>query len=360
MFRRRTQICFEGLNIGRTLNFLAQKYALYDVYRQGKICKITVESNVAVMVVAYLKEKCYNITAVKKLGGSFAIYFFKTHFLIPVFFALAIVLVAFSSNFCWKIEIEGDYDRNEVLAALNQCDVYVGASLFGFSADRLENNLSNQLDAMYAVVNRNGSALYVSAVKKKQVDEPVDMNKRRDIVATASGKVQYLLCEQGTARVAVGDVVKKGQVLISGVRTFNDGTTKDVYALGKVVLELSASSFAKFTGTATETVETGNVFTTNAVVLFGKSYGKFPPFETFRTEITETRLYPLNLTIQHVTYYETTQVTKKVTIEECLDELKAQALSNALKKADFTVKYTLYSVTEKGVTATVYGELEIY
>lgn len=359
MFRRRTRINFEGLNLGRTLNYLAQKYALYDVVRQGKNCQVTVESRAVRQIVAYLQEKCYNITAIQKLGGSFAISFFKKHFLIPVFLVLAVAAIAFSSNFCWKIEITGDFGKEEVLEALNQCDVRVGSNLFGFSADKLENSLSNQLDAMYAVVNRKGSALYVNAVKKKQIDAPVDMHKRRDIVATENGKVQYLLCEQGTALVKVGDVVKKGDVLIAGLRSFNDGTTSDVYALGRVVLELSCSSFAKFTGTVTETVETGNVFTSDSVVLFGKSYGKLPPFETFRVESTEMQLFPLNLTIRRNTYYETQQVTKTVTIFECLDELKGQALQSALQKAEFTVKYTLYTVTERGVTATVYGEAEI-
>ena len=359
MFRRRTKISFEGLNLGRTLNCLAQKYALYDVVRQGKFCQITVQSSDVKPIVAYLREKCYNVTATQKLGGSFAISFFKTHFLVPVFFALAIAVIALSSNFCWKIEISGDYTEQEVLKALNECNVRVGSGLFSFNVDELENRLANQLDAMYAVVNRKGSALYVNVVKKKQIDEPVDMNKRHDIVATANGKVKYLLCEQGTALVKVGDVVKKGDVLIAGRRTFNDGTSCDVYALGKVVLELSCSSFAKFTGLATETVETGNIFTCDAVVLFGKSYGKLPPFETFRVESITTQLFPLNLTVEHLTYYETTQITKKVTLAECLDELKAKAAESALQKADFAVKYMQYSVTESGVTATVYGEVEI-
>lgn len=359
MLKRQTRITFEGLNIGRTLNRLAQQFTLHDVYRQGKICQITVDSRVVRQVVAYLNEKCYNITAIKKIGGSFAISFLKKHFLIPVFSVLAIVIIAVSSNFCWKIEISGDYTGEEVMQALNECNVRVGVNLFRFNADELENKLSNQLDAMYAVVNRSGSALYVNAVKRKQAEQPVDMHKRRDIVATASGKVKYLLCEQGTPLVKIGDTVKKGDVLIAGLRTFNDGTASNVYALGKVVLELSSSAFAKFSGVATETVETGNVFSTNAVLLFGKSYGKLPPFETFRTERTQTQIYPLNLTVEHITYYETAQITKKVTLAECLDELKRQAMENAVQKADFNVQYTMYSVTERGVTATVFGEAVI-
>lgn len=359
MLKFRTQISFEGLNLSRTLNQLSAKYAIFDVERQGKCCKITVKSSVEKQVVAFLQERCYNITKLQKLGAGYALFFLKQHVLLPVFLVLLVVTLVISSNYCWKIEIVGDYPAQQVEEALKQCNVSVGTNMWRFNVDTLENKLATQLDAMYAVVNRKGSALYVNVVKKKQVDSPIDMHTRRDIVATASGRVTSLLCEQGTSAVKVGDYVKKGDVLIFGLRTFNDGATHNIYALGRVVLQLSATGFAEFTGTATETVQTGNVFTTNAVVLFGKSYGKLPPFESFTVERTQSQLYPLNLTVERVTYRETQNVTKAVTLSECVDELKREALELAMQQADFVVLLTDYKVASNGVFATVYGEIEI-
>lgn len=359
MFRARTEIVFEGLNLTRTLNTLTQKYTVYNIERKGKTCRVTVKSRVAKQVVAYLEEKCYNVSKVTKLGTSFVADFFKRHFLLPVFLFLTIAVLAVSSGFCWKIEVVGDYDKTEVLQALKDCNVKVGASFRGFNVDSLENKLANRMDAMYAVVNRKGSALFVNVVKRKSADEPVNMHSRRDVVALCDGVVVNFLCEQGTAAVKTGDRVKKGDVLIYGYRSFNDGKTEDVYALGRVVIRTESSAFAEFNGTMTKTEETGRVFKTDAVVLFGKSYGKMPPFEAFRTEHTESKLFPLNITVQHIRYYETVEVTTQVSLEECLEQLKQQALQQATENADFTVKYTEYSVGNNGVWATVFGETEI-
>ena len=359
MFRPRCAITFEGLNVARALNQLSKITTLLDVKKQGKCCQITVPSASCKQVVAFLQEKCYNITEIRHLGLDGAKIFLRKHFVLPVFMLLAVVLFVVSSNFCWNVEVIGDYDTATVISALKELDVGVGRSLFGFSADKLENQLAVKLDAMYAVVNRKGSALYVNVVKTKQVDTPIDMHARRDIVATVDGTVTDILCEQGTPVVKVGDVVKKGDVLILGLRTFADQTTADVYALGYVTLEQSVSAFAPYTGYANKTVETGKTFKTNHVVLFGNVYGKKPPFESYREKYVTVRLYPLNLEIRRVTYFETQTVSLPATFEECVEQLKTQALEIATANANFVVTRTDFQIGEKGVTATLYGAIQI-
>lgn len=356
---RRVEITFEGLNIARTVTELSRRFQLFDVERSGRKCKIAVSSTDFDKVVAFLRERCYNITKTNKLGLEFALSFVRTHFLLPVFFVLAFVMLFVSSNFCLRVEISGDFSAEQVSAALANCDIAVGTSLFGFSADEVENKLCTELGAMYAVVTRKGSTLYVNAVEKKSAFQPIDMNSRRDIVSDVNGKVVSVLCEQGVAAVKVGDIVHKGDVLIAGLRQFNDGTTADVYAMGKVSVELSAVGFAEFDGTVTKIEDTGRSFCATSVELFGKDYVRASPFESYRTEISEVRLSPLNLAVRRVTYVETCSVTTIASIEDCLDDLKAQALSTASQQADFFVTGIEYRVTANGVFATVFGEAEI-
>lgn len=359
MISPRCKISFDGLNIARTLNQLSKVTTVFDVSKQGKHCQITVPSTSYKQVVAFLQERCYNITEIKHVGVDGARCFIRKHFLLPIIFVLAVVLFVISSNFCWNVEVTGDYATQTVLEALESLDVGVGRSLFGLDVDELENRLSVSLDAMYAVVNRKGSALYVNVVKGKTVDEPIDMHARRDIVATCDGKVTSVLCEQGTATVKVGDSVKKGDSLIVGLRTFSDGTTEQVYALGCVTVEQSCTAFAPYTGFAEKTVDTGKTFTADYVVLFQNAYGKRPPFESYRETYSTTRLYPLNLEIRRVTYYETQRVILPAAFDECLEQLKAQALKSATENADFVVTDTNYQISESGVTVTLSGETQI-
>ncbi len=355
----RTEICFCGLNIQRTLNKLSQNYVLFDVKRQGKTCQITVETAVAKQIVAYLEEKCYNVVEIKKIGASSAIERFQRHFVLLAAVVLGIVALVFSSKICWKICVDGDYSEQEVLVALDGLDVRQGSWLSGFQTDVLENKLAVRLDAMYAVVHRKGSVLYVNAVKRKQTDRPIDVHSRRDIVATQGGTVVELLCEQGTPAVSVGDTVCQGDVLVWGLRTFNDGTTEEVYALGNVVLQQSCSAFAEFDGTVTETVDSGRTFCANSVWLFGKNYGKRPPFESYRTESETFCIFPLNVTVERVVYYETQTVTRSAQLAEAVDELKRKALQQATELANFAVESVVFEVQSNGVKAIVLGSTQI-
>lgn len=354
------RITFEGLNANRLLCQLC-KYgiAIYSFERSGKRCILEVGATRAKQTIALLQEKCYNIIDIEYTGATAALKFIKKRFLLPIICVICFVFVAISSNFCFKIEISGDFANDVVYEALQNAGVRIGSSLSRVNIDVLENTLANDLGAMYAVVTRSGSVLYVNTVAKKQIDPPIDMANRRDIVATRSGVVTNLLCEQGTAVVKVGDYVNAGDILIEGRRIYNDGTSDDVYALGRVTLQISAVGFAEYKGYKTQTVETGNIFECMGVVLFGKEYAKTCPFANYTVDKVITRLYPLNLQICSNVYREMQTVTVVATLEDCLDELQQQAYQNALSNCDFTVIDTKYTNNSNGVTVTLYGEVQI-
>lgn len=359
MFSARTKILFEGLNFACVTNALSRKFTLLDVQNQGKKCQITVQTAVSKQIVAYLEEKCYNVLEVQAMGVSCLLQVAKRRVALVCALVFCLVFLAWSATVCWKIEVEGDFERDVVLQSLQQQGICVGRSLLGLDVDALSNELSVKLDATYALVCRNGSVLQVSTFKKKTPAPIVDMHSKRDIVATCSGTVLQLCCEQGTAVVAVGDSVQKGDLLICGYRTFSDGTTEPTYALGRIVLQRSHTAFVPYNPIVEVTEDTGKVFASNQVVLFGKTYGKKPPFKSYREVAEQTRLWPLGLTIRHVSYIETQTVQKQVLLQQCVDNLKQQALQLATQQANFAVTSAQYVVSEKGVEVTVFGETYI-
>ena len=354
------KITFEGLNVSRFVARLtASGTTVRSVERQGKQWTIEVDAAQAKQTVAQLREKCYNITNIEYIGVTAAVKFVKKRFVLPLVCLLCVAILLIASQFCFRIEITGDFDDETVKTALSNAGVRIGSNLRRIDVGVLENTLANDVGAMYAVVTRSGSVLYVNVVAKKVIDPPVDMTKRRDIVATRSGKVTAVLCEQGNPLVKVGDFVKEGDVLIEGRRVFNDGASTDVYALGRVSLELTATGFAEYTGKRTVTVETGETFTCTGVVLFGKQYSRACPFESYTVTTTVTRLQPLNVAIYKNVYRETRTVTVDASIDECMDELKVKAYEAAKSQCNFEVKEVAYTSSANGVTATLYGEAQI-
>lgn len=354
------KITFSGLNVNRLLNQICKDgVTLLGVERSGKICSIYVAKKHCNKVVALLKEKCYNIDKIE-YSGSLAIFdFCKKRYFLCVFLALAILAVYLLSNFCLKIEVYGDFEQEAVLQALEDAGIKQGVNISGLNVDKLENALAVNLDAMYAVVTRKGSSLYVNAVKRKTVEPPIDVHKKRDIVATAQGKVLSVLCEQGTAQVSVGDYVNVGDVLILGERQFADGTSESVYALGRIVLEVYAKGFAEFNGTKTVTQRTGDFKTVYGVKLFNNTYASGCEYPSCETETSSTFLSPLNLEIVKITYYETQNVTVSATIEECKTELAKKAAEIAQGNCGFNVLNTQINVKNNGVEAVLIGQCEI-
>ena len=355
------EITFEGLNVGRLLAILAKtNITLYKVERDGIRCVISVPAARAKHTIALLQERCYNIIGIKYVGFTAMAKFVKFRFVLPIFCLLIVAVIALSSQFCFKIVISGDYDSAFVQETLLDCGVSVGCNMSKLNVDVLENTLANKMNAMYAVVTRSGSVLYVNVVAKKDIDPPIDMTKSRDIVATRSGVVVSILCEQGNALVKVGDTVNVGDVLIEGKRIYNDGTYDGVYALGRVTLQITATGFAEYTGYKSETVETGNVFACTGVSLFGKIYSKDCPFDQYTLETNSTFVYPLNLQIVSLFYREMKTVAVTASIDECMDELQSLANEQAKANCDFTVIDTQYVTQPNGVTAVLYGEVQMY
>lgn len=354
------KIVFVGLNVATALEQLCkQKITLKDVKRQAKRCEITVSLQQAPLVVDFLQKKCYNIEGTNYVGVC-KILHLKQHLALVVAFALLVPLLWASSCFCLGVEVSGDFSKDQVLLALQNCNVFVGANISNVDWNAVQNSVANQLDAMYAIVKPRGSVLYVNVVQRQISDPVVDLTKRRDIVAPCNGVVQSLLCQQGTPQVKVGDAVKQGDVLVLGVRTFNDGTTEDVFALGNVQLAVSQSAFQEFCGTQTVFVPTGNSATCVNVVLFGKTYGKQPNYTNYQQQISVVRLFPLNLQLQYVTYHQTTQITREVQLADVLPTLQNQALQEATKLATFPVQRVEYQQLPNGVVATVFGVVEVW
>lgn len=350
---------FCGLNAATVLCKLSG-FGVTDFHKSGRNCSIRIKTVHLNAVIELLKEGGFTDISVRYVGVSAVANFFCKHWLLPVALVLAVALCAVLPLFCLKIDVGGDLPSEQVQAALSDCGVAVGSRLAFLDIDKLENALCLKLDALYVTVNRSGCRLFVNAYKKKLPQDVIDLKSRRDMVASASGEVVSVLCEQGNTLVKVGDVVSVGDVLIEGKRIFADGTFGDVYACGRVKLKVSQSGFAPFCGYVTQTELTGKTQRVTYVKLFGKTYAKAAPFATYTEQSSCVKLSPLCLEVGTLTYAETVQKQIPCTVYEVLTDLQSAALSVALNGCDFTPVQTTYSVSPSGVTATVYGYVYCY
>ena len=79
-----------------------------------------------------------------------------------------------------------------------------------------------------------GNTLFVNILEEFQKPNIVDFDDKSDIISNYDAIVTEITTYSGEAKVKCGDTVKKGDVLISHVKTLADGTVLESKALGSV------------------------------------------------------------------------------------------------------------------------------
>ena len=142
---------------------------------------------------------------------------------------LSIFVFAFSSTRVWDVRVSGNerLTDSEIEAALFDLGLEIGSPWRKVDKNAIENEmLSENSDIAWIAVNRRGTVAYVNVIESENVGvRAEDESAFSNIVATRDGVIEEITVDRGVAAVKVGDVVRKGQVLISGVVENEKGVT---------------------------------------------------------------------------------------------------------------------------------------
>lgn len=141
-------------------------------------------------------------------------------FLIGLVFALCAVSVL--SRFVLVVQVSGNESVSTavILSQLRQLGVRPGVYGPGLDRKQLAQELMVNLDGLsWAALNLHGTRLEVLVREEVKTPERIDEKGHFDVIAQADGVVTHVEPELGDAVVKEGDVVAKGDVLISGTVT---------------------------------------------------------------------------------------------------------------------------------------------
>lgn len=183
-----------------------------------------------------------------------------------LFFALIIYL----SGFVWNINIncEQKIDRNEVMTACKKIGIYEGKRIKSIDFENAAVLLALELpDVSWASVNVEGTVVSVNinkAVKSKKDDTPCN------IKANCDGMILSVKATKGSSVVKVGDIVTRGDLLISGIVQNTDGSSKLVHSAAKVTAQ-TKRSFCEYVPFCEKTNKfSGIIKRRNVLCFFGK------------------------------------------------------------------------------------------
>lgn len=218
--------------------------------KQYKELKLIFENN---QVDFNAEEICGILKPLEKLRLRFGLLTGCIIFLLTLFY---------SSKIVWKIEVEGNNNMTdeEIINELNSVGFALGTYIPKINYDELHNKiLLNSKTLSWISINISGNVAKVKVSEKENVNEnspPLYTN----VIAKSDGYIASIVVIEGKKEVTIGEVVKKGELLISGVINSQSQGVRYEHAQGEVKAYVNKEILVKIPFKSTKKVYTGNVY----------------------------------------------------------------------------------------------------
>ena len=154
--------------------------------------------------------------------------------------AVATVLSLFiSSLFVWEIRVTGgeDLPLGPILNTLEDCGLRPGTFWPALDADALRDRALTRLPELaWLTVNLRGSVAELKLLARAEKPDLYREDEATELRASRAGLVRRVSAMDGEARVAPGQTVEEGEVLVAGERASLTGVRR-VHACGEVVAD---------------------------------------------------------------------------------------------------------------------------
>ena len=355
----------EGFFIERFLNICKnKKIFLQDLQRKNSTyIKVKIlKSDFREIKSIAKKTKC-KIKIEKKSG----IPFFINKYRKRKVFAIAAIVIAFFifiiTKFVWNVEVIGNENvsKEEILNILSE---------YGIEEGKLKSNIDSQKISNLIRLNRNefswigitvkGTNVIVNVEEVTEIPEIIDKSKNCNIVAKEDAVISKIIVQNGTAKVSVGDEVKKGDLLAEGIMEGVYSGIRNVHAEANVLGKILYEKERKECFVQNEKIKTGKkeekieICINNFKINFNKGVSKFEKYDTITTnnklKIFSDFYFPISLKKHTNLEYENIQKTYS---NQQLEEKILEALEEEME-----AEYEISKYEEKYKTKNVYTKEE--
>lgn len=216
----------------------------------------------------------------KNLG--FCAYIWRYHHRFGLLFGAFIMLlcVYVSSLFVWRIDIEGNktVSNEEIIKTLNKSGFSLGSFIPTVDYDELHNKfLLNSSKVSWISVNIKGNVATV-LVKERMIENEKPKTTSTNVIASSDAQILTIQLYEGKKVVNIGDIVKKGDLLISGIINSQSQGTRYVHADGVINGYVKKHISVKIPLNSTEKHYTGSSYKEKSLKIFSKSINFSPKY----------------------------------------------------------------------------------
>ncbi|NLW90511.1 MAG: sporulation protein YqfD [Syntrophomonadaceae bacterium] len=213
------KITLRGKNQERAINMASTRGVfLWDIKKRGDDLELKVRTSGFSALKQIAEENNFELEVQDRRGLPFIRTILRRRMAFIGGGFLFVVAMYLLSSFVWSVDVGGNKTiaRERIIVAAARHGVYPGAPKWTFSCSEVEKALLQEIDDIsYVRLDLKGVKANIKVVEKivplQNIDGP------GNIVAKKDGMVESVLVLDGQAQVKRGDVVAKGDILISGL-----------------------------------------------------------------------------------------------------------------------------------------------
>lgn len=156
----------------------------------------------------------------KRYGLPFLLHRYRKRTGLFIGILLFLCIIYTMSLFIWDIHIEGGfkYTKETLLEFINENDVYSGMIKSDVNCQQIEEKIRLEYsDISWVSAEIKGTRLMIRFTETNMPIPKREMREPSHLVATKSGIIKNIITRNGTPQVKIGDVIRKGDVLVSGI-----------------------------------------------------------------------------------------------------------------------------------------------
>ena len=336
-------IIIEGNFLEKFINIcIHRQIFLWDIKKvkdNKMMLKMSIKGFLLVRSIA--KKTGCKVRIKRKIGVPFLLHRYKGRKTFVFGGILALILIYTLTSFIWVIEVSGNkkIETGEILKKISAYGVSPGRLKYRIDTKALTNKMMLEVpDLAWISITVKGTKLKVNVAERVKPPDLILKEVPCDIIAQKSGVVSATLAKAGSLLVRTGDMVKSGDVLISGTITSENKEIKPylVHAIGSIYASTWYEKTCLIDPLIKEKVRTGREKKKYALSLFTKRInlfrdipqGNYEKIEVKKTiSIGNDLALPFGVVIDQ--YIEVKTVEKEITFEEA----KKMAVDKAYKEA---------------------------
>lgn len=371
------RIRIESVFIERFLNIcISKRIYIWNIKREKATllyANITIHDFKKIKNIAKKTKSLVHIQ--QKKGVPFIIHKYRKRKIFIALFSITIIGLITMSNFVWNIELTGETSipKGELIEQLNNQGLKIGMSKNNIDTKQIINRIRLiRDDISWMGIKIKGTNAIVEVKEKDKAPEIINKDDFCDIIADKTGIITKINVQEGTAAVAEGDLISKGDTLVFGYLEGKYTDKRYVHSIADIEVKTWYSKKEKFYFETEIPVSTGKtekkycLYFNNFKINFYKTLSKFQNYDTINerkklmlfsnfyipVEIEKKTNKEYNMISKTYTEDELTALAKVKLEEELLGEVGSQKeiankQINIEKNAEYIDVEMIYEVIEK-------------